>query len=99
MNIIKLNDTEFPIVSFNRNIYFYTNTVSSTASCDLGTMTPINQDKIDALSKTVITSLQIYHDDELIYNLSDIHAFINNINDMLSEDHIVTTINLTFDIA
>lgn len=94
MNTIKLNNSEFEITGFNRNTYFQDGTVSSTAICDIR-LSDISV--LQALAAVTITSLQIKHNNDIIYNLADISARITNIGEYLNTDCINTTIGLTFD--
>jgi hypothetical protein len=95
MTTIILNNTEFELVSFNRNTSFYENNISSTANCDIRVS---NSAALQALINTTITTLQIKYGNEVIYNLTDISAKINTMNEYLNTDHISTSLGLTFDL-
>jgi hypothetical protein len=43
-----------------------------------------------------ITSIQIYYNDTLIYDLSNIHAKVDNINEYLNVDKMSINMNLVF---
>ena len=94
MNTIKFNNTEFQVESYNKNTYFSGNTMSSNASCNIVTN---DIESLNTLALNTITALQIYHDETLIYNLQNIQAHIDNINEYLNGDTISISINLTFD--
>ena len=94
MNTIKLNNSEFELTSFSRNTYFSDNEINSTANCDLRI---IGSSILDELADADITSLQIKHDNDVIYNLTDISAKITNISEYLNTDYINTSVSLTFD--
>lgn len=93
MNTIKFNNTEFELGSYNRNTYFSGETMSSNANCGIIT-TDISD--INALAESTINSLQIYHDEQLIYNLQNINAHIDSISEYLNNDRIDITLNITF---
>lgn len=95
MNTIKFNNTEFELESYNRNTYFNGETVSSNAGCGI---IAANATEIDALAESTITSLQIYHDNELIYDLQNIEAHVSSISEYLNTDRINITINIEFNI-
>ena len=96
MNKIKFNNVELTLVGYSRTTYFNGENISSNGSCNVITddITELNE-----LAQDTITSLQIYSDNELIYNLQDINAKIDNINEYLDEDHISISISLTFDMS
>jgi len=93
MNKIVLNNAEFEIDSFNKNTSYSAGTIMST-----GYMSVLTTDisELNTLAKGIITSLKIYHDETLIYNLENINATIDNISEYLSGDHMSITINMTF---
>ena len=93
MNIIKLNQLELRVESYNKNTYFTGENITSTGNC---TVITDNMDALNALAEDEITLIQIYHDSELIYNLSDISAHIDSINEYLTDDHISISINISF---
>ena len=93
MNTIKFNGVEFQVDSYNKYTSFSGESMVGTAACQ------IKADNITALQtlgKSVITSIQILHDEVVIYDLVDISAKITNINEYLSNDKIDVTINLEF---
>ena len=94
MNIIKFNDVEFEVISYNKNTFFSGNTVTSNANCQI-----ISSDvnTLNDLADETITSLQILHDGNIIYNLSDISAHIENISEYLNVDRMDVNVSLRFD--
>lgn len=92
MNKIKFNDVEFEVESYSKNTYF-NNELSSNGNCSIITD---DMDALNALANVPITSLQILHDGEVIYNLHDINAKIDNINEYLSGDRMSINVNLIF---
>ena len=92
MNKIKFNDVEFEVESYSKNTYFHEE-LSSNGSCSIITD---NMDALNALAEVPITSLQILHDGEVIYNLHDINAKIDTINEYLSGDRMSINVNLIF---
>lgn len=93
MNIIKFNGVGFEVSSYNKYTSFSGENMAGTAACQ------IKADNITALQtlgKSTITSIQILHDEVVIYDLVDVSAKITNINEYLSNDKIDVTINLEF---
>lgn len=94
MNTIKLNDLELEVTSYSKLISFNDNMMSSSASCQVITT---NNEAIIDLAKETITSIQIKHNDEVIYNSSDINARIANVNEYLNTARIDINITLAFE--
>lgn len=94
MNVIKFNDVEFEVISYNKNTYFNDDTITSSASCQI---IVADMDVLNNLAKTVITSLQILHNGNIIYNLSDISVHIDNISEYLNVDRMDINVSLRFD--
>ena len=94
MNKIKFNNTEFEVLSFNRNTYFNSDSISSDAGCSI---IVDNMSDLNSIAQESITTLQIYHDNTLIYDLQNIDAHINHIGEYLSDDAMSISINLIFD--
>ena len=95
MNTIKFNDTSFEVESYNKNTSFMGETISSSASCTINTN---NIESLNALAQDSITSIQILHNNDLIYNLADIDAKIDNISEYLNGDRMGVSVNLTFNV-
>jgi len=93
MNVIVLNNSEFPVTSYSKVTSFNGDNISSNAYLSLETD---NIDTLNALGEVPITSIKIYHDDTLIYDLSNINAHIDTINENLGEDRIYINVNMTF---
>jgi len=94
MNTIKLNDVEVEVISYNRQMTFSEDMVKNRAYFG---MKQKDLDLIIELFDTEITSIEIYHDDEKIYDLKDISVHLDNISEDLMQDTIVTNVNLIFD--
>ena len=94
MNTIKFNDTTFLVESYNRTTSFAGEVITSTGYCLIFTD---DISALEALADTTITSIQIYHDNELIYNLTDASVHIENINEYLNVDKMFVNVNLIFD--
>ena len=94
MNIIKFNNVEFEVISYNKNTYFNDDTITSSASCQI---IVADMDVLNNLAKTTITSLQILHNGNIIYNLSDISVHIDNISEYLNVDRMDINVSLRFD--
>lgn len=93
MNKIKFNNVEVTLEGYNRTTYFSDGSISSNGSCNIITddMTELNE-----LAQDTITSIQIYSNDTLIYDLQDIDAKINTISEYLNGDRISISISLVF---
>ena len=95
MNTIKFNNNvEVEVDSYNKNTYFSGTEIISNGSCSV---ICDNTDALMELGQEKITNISIYHDDTLIYNLQNIHAHIDNINEYLNGDRVSVGISLTFD--
>ena len=90
---IKLNNEEFQIISFTKTTYLSASAATDNGNCEL-----INPDveKLKQLAETPVTSLQIYSDDKLIYELQDTNIQLDYINELLVDDHITTTLIMVF---
>jgi len=93
MDTIKLNNTEMSITAYNRNTYFSEGGITSTANCSV---LVDDLDNLNAIAQDTITSIQIYHDNTLIYDLQDIEAYIESINEYLNGDRMDVGVNLVF---
>ena len=93
MNKIKFNNVEFEVEQYTKNTYFGGETINSNANCSI---TTDDISTLIALASTTITTLQIYHDDTLIYNLQNTNAKIESINEYLSIDRMNISVNLIF---
>lgn len=93
MNIIKFNNVEFEVIGYNKNTYFSDDTITSSASCQI---IVADMDVLNNLANTAITSLQILHDGNIIYNLSDISAHIESISEYLNVDKMDISVSLRF---
>ena len=94
MNIIKLNDLEMQVEGYNKNTYLNENKIISNATCTINTN---NINALHELMSDSIQTIQIYHDDTLIYNLENLNAHITNINEYLNIDHIGVSLGISFD--
>lgn len=93
MNIIKLNQLELEVESYSKNTFFTGENITSSGNC---VVTTDNIEALNTLAENEITLIQIYHDSELIYDLSDISAHIDQINEYLANDHMSININISF---
>lgn len=94
MNIIKFNNVEFEVISYNKNTFFSESEITSTANCQI-ILSDVST--LHGLADETITSLQILHDGNIIYNLSDISAHIENISEYLNIDRMDVNVSLRFD--
>lgn len=94
MSKIKLNNTEFEFDSYNKNTYYGGETVSSNANCSL-----LNVDMADlsALAETTITSIEIRNNENtLVYDLKNINAKIDSINEYYNGMTMAISVNMIF---
>ena len=101
MNIVKkliLNENyEFIIQSFNRNTYNQDGRLVSTVYVVLANPTSQILEQLRALAMYTIEDLTIKVDDETVYQLQDIEARINSIEESLGDDGVMrTSFNMTF---
>ena len=95
MNTIKFNNTTtFEVFSYNRNTTFEGDAITGNGFCSIAV-----QDASDlvTLAANPITQIQIYHNNELIYNLEDINAVIQSISESLEGDKMNISFYLIFD--
>lgn len=93
MNLLVLNDTTFEVVSYNKNTYFNGETIESTANFSLA---GANASDLNELAQEPITSIQITHDGNTIYELTELNAKIESINEYLSGDHMDVNATIRF---
>ena len=96
MNTIKLNNTTFEVTSYNKSTYLSDQEIRSNATCSIKISDIAD---VNALMGVTITSLKIYHDETLIYNLADISAKLDNVNEYLNIDTVDVSLSLTFDMS
>lgn len=93
MNKIIFNEAEFQVESYNKTTSFSEGQLNSNAYCSIIT------DDIDALNALIgqsINTIQIYHDETLIYDLHNALGRIDNVNEYLSGDRMSINVNLSF---
>ena len=88
MNVIKLNNTEFPVTSYNKSTNFYEGSITSTAYMAI----------LNALAEAPVTSIEIYHENTKIYDTGEVNAHIDNITESMGDDQMFVTVNMTFNI-
>lgn len=93
MNTIKFNDTEFGLESYNRSTYFNAEGTRSEGSCSV---IVDDMSALEALTQTTITSIQIIHNNNVIYNLHDTSAKISVINEFFTGEKININISFNF---
>lgn len=93
MNTIKINNLELTVESYNKSTYFNGQTIASNATCNV-----ITSDiaALHELMEEEITSIQIFYEGTLIYNLQNITARIESINEYLNTDRMNININFNF---
>lgn len=93
-NIIFNGEHTYELNSFTRDttFNFTDDTMASVAYMNLK-----NTDaQLEALGRSVITSLQIKVNDDVIYSLPEITAHITNLNESLMGDAMTTNVNISF---
>lgn len=93
MNTIKFNNHTYEVFAFNKNTYFNDGVISSNGGCQIKTS---DITSLQTLGTETIETLQIYHDDTLIYDLQNLNGKLNSIDEYLSEDHININLNFNF---
>ena len=93
MNVIKLNNLEVEVESYNKNTYLNDGNVMSNAYCTLKTN---DTTTLNAMMLEAITSIEIEHDGIVIYSLSNLNARIESITESLADDRVVVNLNLAF---
>lgn len=95
MNTIKLNNLTLEVEAYNKNTYFSDESINSSGSCQVITndITALN-----TLAQETITSIQIYHNETLIYDLQDIDCTITSISEYLSTEKMNINVSFTFNI-
>lgn len=93
MNTIKLNDVTCEVLSFNKNTSFNNGEIYGSGSASIST------DNISALQElglTTIDTIQIFHDEERIYNLTNAGGRITSIDEYLSESTMNINVSFSF---
>lgn len=93
MNTIKLNNTTCEVISFNKNTTFNNGQIYSSGNAS------IRIDDIGALQElglTEIETIQIFHNDERIYNLTNAGGRITSIDEYLTENLMNINVNFSF---
>ena len=94
MNTIIFNGTAtFGVESFNKNTSFEGETVTSSGYANL---IVTDMDDLTAVAQDTITSIQIKHDNDVIYNSSNLTARISVINEYLNMDRMSVSVNFNF---
>lgn len=93
MTKIKLNNYECEIDSYSRNTNISDGNINSSSYVNVLNG---NVDELNALLGTTITSIEIYIDNDKIYELHNINAEVNSLNEYLSGDRMTYNLNLTF---
>lgn len=95
MATLKLNNTEFEISEFNRTTYYTSEELNSNANVIVENTTV---SALETLAHVEITSLQIINNGEVIYNLQNISATLDTINEYLKNGHMEISIGINFNI-
>ena len=96
MNTIKFNNHTYEVLSFNKNTYFGGESISSSSNCQIKTA---DITSLHALATEKIETLQIYHDNTLIYDLQNLNGNLTSIDEYLSEDRVNISLNFNFIIS
>lgn len=93
MNTIKLNNTTCEVISFNKNTTFNNGQILGSGNASIRT------DDISTLQElglTEIETIQIFHDEERIYNLTNAGGRITSIDEYLTEDSMNINVSFSF---
>lgn len=93
MTQIKLNDYVCEIDSYNRNTTISGGVLSSNGYINLVNG---NASELNELLGTPVTDIEITVDNEKIYELHDIDAEINSMNEYLSGNRMAYNLNIVF---
>ena len=93
MNTIKFNNTTLELGNYGRSTYFNGTEIESNANCDVVT-NDINA--LFTLAEAPITTIQIYHDDNLVYNLQEINCVIASISEFFNGESMNISLSLKF---
>lgn len=93
MTKIKLNNSEYQIESYNRTTNISDNNITSTAYLNLSSGEAVN---LNSLLGTTINSIEIDVDDIKIYELTNINAKVDSVNEYLSGNRMSYNVNITF---
>lgn len=96
MNYIKFNNYQCEVMSFSKYTTFTAESASGNCNCQV---ICVNSTELQDLGMTPITSIQIIHDEEVIYNVDHISARVTTLNETLVDDHVETYITLEFNLA
>lgn len=91
--IVFNNEATFGVESFNKNTSFEGSSMTSTGYASLNTS---ELDDLTEVAQGTITSIKILHDEEVIYNSTNLSAKITSINEYLSGDRMNVNININF---
>lgn len=94
MNTIKINNETFEVLSFSKNTTFNGDTITGSGSMSIHT-TDIS--KLQEIAQNTVNTIQIYHDEDCIYDLADANGKIISIDEYLSDSVVNININLRFD--
>ena len=92
MTTIRFNGIDFGLESYNKNTTFSNGAMNSLANCNITD----NIDDLMYIAAHEIRSIAILNDNVIIYNLSNTHAHIDNINEYLSDNKVIINVNMTF---
>lgn len=93
MNTIKLNNVTCEVLSFNKNTSFSNGEIYGSGGANIRT------DDISALQElglTTIDTIQIFHNEERIYNLTNAGGRITSIDEYLSDSTMNINISFSF---
>lgn len=93
MNTIKLNNTTCEVISFNKNTTFNNGQIFGSGNASVRT------DNIGALQElglTEIETIQIFHDEDRIYNLANAGGRVTSIDEYLTEDSMSINVSFSF---
>ena len=93
---IILNNEEFDFSGYNRSIYFSDENMTSNGYISNLRGTNVTN-RLSDLAQETITSITIKKDNDVIYELDDIDAKINTMDESYNgDDAVITNVNIQF---
>lgn len=90
-----LNETEFDIISFNRNTYFHEENIESDGSISF-IYSAAQEQLLNTIAENQITSLVVKRYGTVVYDAGTISAKITNININIYESNNTLSANIQF---
>ena len=96
MNTIQFNNsTPIQVSDFSNGVFFRNNTIEHSGTC---TVIADSMNSLISLGEEPLTSIKIYNDNTLIYNLENITGRIVSITEVLDDTHVSVLIAFSIDL-